>query len=89
MGISELLTDIGEGIGTFLPALVKALLDGFVNLFFTTATEGGAITGLSALGIVSVVFIIIGMCKAFLPGILAWFRTKWKSRGSRRAKRAR
>lgn len=87
MGISELLGEIGGGIGTFLPAMLEALLDGFVSLFFTTGTDG-VLTGLSALGEVSIVFMVIGLCKQFLPGILSWFRTKWKQGRKARRKKA-
>lgn len=87
MGIAELLGEIGSGIGTFLPALLEALLDGFVQLFFVTGTDA-AITGLSALGEVSIVFFVISLCRQFIPGVLSWFKTKWKSGKKARKKKA-
>lgn len=86
MGIAELLADIGEGLGTFLPSLVKAMVDGFVGLFFTSGAEGGAITGLSAVGIVSLTFFIVGLGYKAIPTIAGWLKLKARARKKRRAK---
>ena len=85
MGITQLLTEIGGGIGSFLPALVTALVDGFVGLFFLTG-EGGAITGMSPLAIVSITFFIIGSCYKLVPTIAGWLKLSAKKR--RKAKKA-
>lgn len=86
--ISQLLTDIGTGIGSFLPTFMKALLDGFVAIFFDTPAAGGASAGLSLVGVVALVFIIIGACYKFIPTILRWLRLGTaKLRGRRKRSR--
>lgn len=83
MGMAELLGDIGTGLGTFLPALVKAMVDGFVGLFFVE--NEGAITGLSAVGMVSLTFFVVGLCYKIVPTVASWL--KLKTRGFKRRKR--
>lgn len=85
MGIAELLTEIGTGIGTFLPSLVTALVDGFVGLFFITG-ESGAISGMSPVAIVSLTFFIFGACYKLIPTIAGWLKLQSKRR--KRARRA-
>lgn len=86
MGIADLLGEVGTGLGTFLPTLVRALVDGFVGLFFTTAAEGGNITGLSAVGTVSLTFFIVGLGYKAIPTIAGWLKLKARARKKRRAK---
>ena len=84
MGISGLLGELGTGLGTFLPSLVQAMVDGFVNLFFVT--DVGTITGLSAVGEVSLTFFIVGLCYKIIPTIAGWLKLK-TSGGKKRKKR--
>ena len=85
MGISELIAEIGTGIGTFLPALVTALVDGFVGLFFITG-ESGAITGMSPVAVVSLTFFVFDACYKLIPMIAGWL--KLQARRKKRARRA-
>lgn len=89
MDIGTFLTQIGTGLASFLPSFAQALISAFTALFFTTATEGGAVTGLNPLGQISVAFFIIGLSQKVLPGVLSWLRARWRSRGARKRARAR
>ena len=81
---TKILGDIGTGLGSFLPSLVKSLVDGFISLFFVTSETGG-VESLNALGEVSLVFIVIGMGIKFVPMIAGWLRLKSKSLRKRKA----
>lgn len=88
---SDLISDLGTGIGSLLPNFMKAFLDGFVKLFFTVTTaEGGAttITGISPVGDVALMFIVLGISYRFIPIIVGWLRLKALNRRSRRSRRA-
>lgn len=85
MDITSLLGDIGGGLGSFLPALVSALVDGFVGLFFTTS-DAGVISGLSAVGTVSLTFFIVGLSYKAIPTIAGWLKLRANRRKRRRAK---
>ena len=89
MLFSNLIADLGTGIGTLLPNFMKSLLDGFVNLFFVKGTgENAAITGLSVVGEVALMFIVLGIAYKFIPTIVGWLRLKTRKGGKRRSRRA-
>lgn len=86
---SNLIADLGTGIGTLLPNFMKSFLDGFVNLFFVKGTgENAAITGLSVVGEVALMFIVLGIAYKFIPTIIGWLRLKSRSGKKRRSRRA-
>lgn len=78
MGIAEFLTDIAEGLTTFLPAFATAMVDTFIKLFFTVASEGGAVTGLNPLGTITVAFFVIGLGRKIVPTVLGWLKARSK-----------
>lgn len=86
MGIAELLTEIGTGLGSFAPAFVKAMVETFVGLFFITGTEG-TITGMSPVAVVSLTFFIIGMATRMVPTVASWLKLKIKGRKRSRARK--
>jgi len=86
--IGTILTDIAEGFGSFAPAFAGALLETFIALFFTSASEGGAISGLTPLGEISIVFMVIGMVYWAMPKVCGWFKATWKKRSERKAEAA-
>lgn len=79
MGIGAILTEIAEGLASWLPALATSLVETFMALFFTTA-EGA--TTLNTLGAVSIAFFIIGLGFRVLPAVLGWLRARWTARKS-------
>lgn len=84
MKLAELLIQIGEGIGSFLPKLMKALLDGFVGIFI----EGtGETATLSAVGVVALLFLVLGVCYKFVPTIIGWLRLSMAKRRRRKARK--
>ena len=86
---TELITDLGTGIGSLLPNFMKSFLDGFVKLFFVMGTgENPTITGLSAVGDIALMFIVLGIAYKFIPTIVGWLRLKSQKGGKRRARRA-
>lgn len=80
MGIGAFLTELAEGLASWLPALASSLVETFMALFFTTA-EGGATT-LNTLGAVCISFFIIGLGFRVLPAVLGWLRARWTARRS-------
>ena len=84
---SDLISDLGSGIGSLLPAFMKSFLDGFVKLFFVTASEGGAITGLSPVGDIALMFITLGIAYKFIPTVVGWLRLKAQKGGKRRSRK--
>lgn len=85
MGITQFLTEIGAGLGSFLPTLVQTMVDGFIALFFATG-ENGAITGLNAVGETSLTFFIVAMSLKIIPTIAGWLKLRASRR--KRARRA-
>lgn len=82
---TTILTDIVTGLGTFVPAFFKALLDGFVALFVSPASDGGTIS-LTAVGGVALVFIVIGITYKILPTVVGWLRLRVRARKAKRAR---
>lgn len=87
--IADVLGGIASGLGTFVPEFFKALLNGVIELLFVTTTTGSgetavtAISGLSPVGALGIVFIVIGMTARFLPTILGFVRLRvsgWRKR---------
>lgn len=70
--ISTVLTGVVEGLGTMVPAFFEALLTGFTSLFIATG-DGGAVT-LTAVGEISIVFLIIAMCYRIAPTVCGWLK---------------
>ena len=86
---TNLISDLGAGIGSLLPTFMKAFLDGFVNLFFVKGTgENAAINGLSAVGEIALMFIVLGIAYKFIPTIVGWLRLKSQKGKSRRSRKA-
>lgn len=85
--ISTVLGDIASGLGTLVPAFFKALLDGFTGLFVITTGEGAsAVTKLTPVGEIAIVFIIIGMVYKIAPTVVGWLRLSMRKRKARKAK---
>ena len=86
---TELINNLGTGIGSLLPNFMKAFLDGFIKLFFVMGTgENPAITGLSVVGEVALMFIVLGIAYKFIPTIVGWLKLKCRRGGKRRSRRA-
>lgn len=79
MGIGAFLTELAEGLASWLPALATSLVDTFMALFFTTTGETVA---LNTLGAISISFFIIGLGFRVLPAVLGWLRARWTARKS-------
>lgn len=88
--ITTLLTDIAGGLTAFLPEMGKAMLDTFLNLFFTATTGEGTTTyTLNVLGAVALVWMIIGLSKALVGAVSGWLHLRTRAKGGkRRRKRA-
>lgn len=85
--ISTVLSDIATGLGTLVPAFFKALLDGFTGLFVSTTGEGAsAVTKLTPVGEIAIVFIIIGMVYKIAPTVVGWLRLSMRKRKARKSK---
>ena len=84
MKLAELLTQIGEGIGSFLPKLMKAFLDGFTSIFITGTGETSA---LSPVAVVALMFLVLGACYKFVPTIIGWLRLSAAKRRRRKARK--
>ena len=79
--IGEILGGIAEGLGSFVPAFFKALLDGFMSLFLDTS---GTDILLNPLGQMAIAFIVIGMVIGFAPKIFGLLKTGWAGRKARK-----
>lgn len=87
--ISEIFTDIATGLGDLVPAFFGALLEGFTKLFLVTTGEGSAaVTKLTPVGEVAIVFIVIGMVYKILPTVVGWLRLGISRRKKRKAKKS-
>ena len=85
--ISTILSDIASGLGTLVPAFFKALLDGFTQLFVSTTGEGAtAVTKLTPVGEIAILFIIIGMVYKIAPTVVGWLRLTMRKRKARKAR---
>lgn len=84
MNLTEMLTSLGEGIGSFLPKVMKALLDGFVAIFIDGTGETAT---LSAVGVVALLFLIIGACYKFIPTIIGWLKLSAAKRKRKKARK--
>lgn len=80
--IANMLTQLGQGIVSFMPNLAEGMFLTFVKLFFI-AGEGGAYE-LNVLGEISIFFLIISACYKFLPTVVGWFRMRMATRRARR-----
>lgn len=86
--ITTLLTDIAGGLTAFLPSMGKAMLDTFLNLFFTATTAEGATTyTLNVLGAVALTWMVIGMSKALVGAVSGWLHLRTRAKGGRRRKK--
>lgn len=85
---SDIFTDIATGLGELVPAFFGALLEGFTKLFLTTTGEGAsAVTKLTPVGEIAIVFIVIGMVYKIMPTVVGWLRLGVSRRKRRRATR--
>lgn len=86
--ITTLLTDIAGGLTAFLPQMGKAMLDTFLNLFFTAATAEGTTTyTLNVLGAVALTWMVIGMSKALVGAVSGWLHLRTRAKGGRRRRK--
>lgn len=87
--ISEIFGDIATGLGELVPSFFGALLEGFTKLFLVTSGEGtSAVTKLTPVGEIAVVFIVIGMVYKILPTVVGWLRLGVSRRKRRKTKKA-
>lgn len=84
MNLTQMLTSLGEGIGAFLPKVMKALLDGFVAIFIDGTGETAK---LSAVGTVAILFLVIGACYKFIPMIIGWLKLSAAKRKRKKARK--
>lgn len=86
MDIGGVLTDIGEGLVSFIPSLGQAIWDLFLNMFLVVTGEPGSetVTGFNMLGILALVSLIIGLAYKLIPMVANWITKKVRS--SRRRK---
>lgn len=80
MSVTGVLSDLGGGLGTFVPSFFSALLNGFSTLFVDS-------NGLTNVGTIALVFIVIGITYKILPTVIGWLRLKVRS-GRRKKARA-
>lgn len=86
--ITTLLTDIAGGLTAFLPQMGKAMLDTFLNLFFTSTTVEGATTyTLNVLGAVALTWMVIGLSKALVGAVSGWLHLRTRAKGGRRRRK--
>lgn len=86
--ITTLLTDIAGGLTAFLPQMGKAMLDTFLNLFFTaTTTEQTTTYTLNVLGAVALTWMVIGLSKALVGAVSGWLHLRTRAKGGRRRKK--
>lgn len=86
--ITTLLTDIAGGLTAFLPQMGKAMLDTFLNLFFTATTAEGATTyTLNVLGAVALTWMVIGLSKALVGAVSGWLHLRTRAKGGRRRRK--
>lgn len=85
MGLADILTQVGEGLASFVPSFGKAIWELFLNMFLTfTESEGTVtVTGLNMLGVFSLMSLIIGLTYKIVPIVANWISRKVKSRRRR------
>lgn len=85
MGLAEILTQLGEGLASFVPSFGKAIWQLFLNMFLTfTESEGiVTVTGLNMLGVFSLMSLIIGLTYTIFPTVANWISSKVRSRKRR------
>lgn len=82
--LSNFFTSLGAALTSFVQMLATMIIDLFKSLFCVTS-EQGAITGLTPVAEIAIVFIAIAMCYKMLPTVIGWFRLRAKT--GRKAKR--
>lgn len=86
---SSIFTDIATGLGELVPAFFGALLEGFTKLFLSTTGEGSsAVTKLTPVGEIAIVFIVIGMVYKIMPTVVGWLKLGISKRKKSKAKKA-
>lgn len=88
--LQSLIQDFITVLTDLVPSLGTAIVGLFTELFLVTA-EGGAITGLSPVGIIAVFFLAYNFCIGLLPRVMSLMRLGWskiKARKGRRTKKA-
>lgn len=86
--ITTLLTDIAGGLTAFLPQMGKAMLDTFLNLFFTaTTTEQTTTYTLNVLGAVALTWMVIGLSKVLVGAVSGWLHLRTRAKGGRRRRK--
>lgn len=82
--IGDILTELGQGIVSFMPNLAEAMYNTFLKLFFVVSAEGSSGYELNVLGEISILFLIISACYKFLPTVVGWFRMRMATRRARK-----
>lgn len=86
--ITTLLTDIAGGLTAFLPQMGQAMLNTFLNLFFTsTTTEQTTTYTLNVLGAVALTWMVIGLSKALIGAVSGWLHLRTRAKGGRRRRK--
>lgn len=86
MNVGQILTDIGSGLVSIVPAFFKAIWTAFCNLFLTFTESEGVITvtGFNVLGSLCLAFFIFYACYKILPVVVSFLNKKIKSSKRRR-----
>lgn len=91
MGIGQILTEIGQGLTSFVPSFFLAIWDAFKSLFLTVTTTGeGAsavetVTGFNMLGGLCLAFVILGICYRIIPIVGSFLNKRIASYKRRKA----
>lgn len=87
MGLTEIFSQLGEGLASFVPSFGKAFWELFLNMFLTfTESEGTVtVTGLNMLGVISLMSIVIGLTYKIVPMVVNWITGRLDARRARKA----
>lgn len=83
--LTSFLNTLSTVFTTYIPALATGIYQMFVNLFCTTATEGGAVTGLNELGILATAIIAVGIVSGIVGVVMHVLRLRGQVHKARRA----
>ena len=86
MGVTNIFSEIAIGLGEFVPAFFKALLDGFTGIFLqTTTVEGVATVSLSPVGVMGIVAMVMTITYMIAPTVVNWIKLGWKNRRAKKS----
>lgn len=88
MDLSSILTDIGEGLVSFIPSLGKGVWELFLNMFLTFTEADGVytVTGFNVLGVLALASLVMGLAYKLIPMVANWISKKVKSSRRRKAR---